>query len=180
LDSLRGKLLLSGGGLYDDNFRHTVVLIGAHGEEGAAGVILNRPMDLLVQASVPALAELTGEDATLFGGGPVEPGEAVLLVAVADPGILDIPIFGSVGFLTGDVPADAAAAIRHARVFLGHAGWGPGQLEDELRANAWIVEPATEDDVFTADPRSLWRRILQRKGPPFANLARVPYDPRTN
>jgi putative transcriptional regulator len=180
MDSLRGKLLISGGGLYDDNFRQTVVLIGAHGDEGAAGVILNRPMDVRVQAAVPALAELTGADAALFEGGPVEPEEAVLLAAVADPGLLDIPIFDAVGFLTGDVPADAAAAIRHARVFLGHAGWGPGQLEEELRAEAWIVEPATADDVFTADPRSLWRRILQRKGPPFATLARMPYDPRTN
>jgi putative transcriptional regulator len=180
MDSLRGKLLIAGGGLYDDSFRQTVVLIGAHGDEGAAGVILNRPLDVPVRAGVPSLAELTGADAPLFEGGPVEPAEAVLLAAVADPGILEVPIFDSVGFLTGDVPADAGATIRHARVFLGHAGWGPGQLEAELRAKAWIVEPATEDDVFTADPRSLWRRILQRKGPRFANLARVPYDPRTN
>jgi putative transcriptional regulator len=180
VESLQGKLLISGGRLHDDSFRHTVVLIGAHGPEGAVGVILNRPLDVTVQDAAPALAELTDAGAPLFGGGPVEPDQAVLLVEVADTEILDLPVFGSVGFLTGDVPADTASAIRRARVFVGHAGWGPGQLEDELRAEAWIVEPATIDDVFAADPASLWRRILERKGPPFATLARLPYDPRSN
>jgi putative transcriptional regulator len=180
VESLRGMLLISGGSLYDDSFRHTVVLIGAHGAEGAAGVILNRPLEVSVQHAVPALAQLTGPDARLFGGGPVEPDQAVLLADVADPEILDIPILASVGFLTGDVSTDAASVIRRARVFVGHAGWGPGQLEAELRAEAWIVEPATADDVFDAEPGSLWRRILERKGPPFTTLARLPYDPRTN
>lgn len=180
MESLTGQLLISGGGLYDANFRHTVVLIGAHHADGAVGVILNRPLEVTVHQAIPALAELTGRDEALFEGGPVEPEQAVLLIEGADAAILDLPLFGAVGFLTGEVPADVKSTVRRARVFLGHAGWGGGQLESELEAGSWIVEPARADDVFTAEPRSLWRRLLQRKGPAFAALARVPFDPRTN
>jgi putative transcriptional regulator len=180
VDSLKGQLLISGGGLYDPNFRHTVVLIGAHDAGGAVGVILSRPLDVTVHQGIPALAELTGADEALFEGGPVEPDQAVLLVEATSPGIPDLPVFGAVGFLTGEVSADVRSSVRRARVFLGHAGWGPGQLESELEAGSWIVEPARTDDVFTAEPRALWRRVLERKGHPFANLARVPFDPRAN
>lgn len=180
MQSLKGQLLLSGGGLYDDNFRHTVVLIGEHGEWGAVGVVLNRPLDTRVSDAVPALAALTGPEALLFQGGPVEPQHAALLVDVGDGCELDVPVFGGVGFLTGDVPEDIRAAVRRARVFLGHAGWGSGQLEAELEAGAWILEPATSDDVFSAEPRTLWHRVLQRKGPPYDRIARLPYDPRAN
>jgi putative transcriptional regulator len=180
VDSLKGQLLISGGGLYDPNFRHTVVLIGAHDVVGAVGVILNRPIDVTVHQAIPALAELTGADEVLFQGGPVEPEQAVLLVEATNADIPDQPVFGAVGFLTGDVSADVRSAVRRARVFLGHAGWGPGQLESELEAGSWIVEPARPDDVFTAEPLALWRHVLERKGQPFAHLARVPFDPRAN
>jgi len=180
MDSLRGNLLISGGGLFDPNFRHTVVLIGSHDESGAVGVILNRPLDVTVAQAVPALAGLTGPTEPLFQGGPVAPNEAVLLVDVAVADLLDVPVLGNIGFLTGDVPADASGDIRRARVFLGHAGWGPGQLEAELEASGWIVEPARPEDVFTAEPNALWSRVLERKGAPYAALARIPFDPRVN
>jgi putative transcriptional regulator len=180
LKSLKGHLLVSGGGLYDDNFRHTIVLLGAHDESGAVGVILNRPLEMTVGEAIPALAELTGPDDALYGGGPLETDQAVLLVDTASAGVLDIPVFGDVGFLTGEVSADVRASLRRARVFVGHAGWGPGQLESELEADAWIVEPASVDDVFSTEPASLWRRVLQRKGPPYDAMARIPFDPRSN
>jgi putative transcriptional regulator len=177
---LAGHLLISAGGLYDPHFRHTVVLVGAHGPEGAAGVILTRPLETTVGQAAAPLGALAGADAPLFEGGPVEPAQAVLLVEAADPGVLDVPVFGAIGFLTGEVAAEVRSAVRRARVFVGHAGWGPGQLEAELEAGSWIVEPALPDDVFTAEPLTLWRRILVRKGPPFAALARIPFDPSAN
>ena len=180
VESLRGRLLISGGGLYDPNFRHTVVLLGEHGVEGAVGVTLNRPMDATVEAAVPALAALVEPAEALFEGGPVQPEQPVLLVEVARPELLDVPIFGSVGFLTGAVSADLEAEIRRARVFAGHAGWGPGQLEEEMNEGSWIVEPAREDDVFTDAPDLLWHRILERKGPGYRALSRMPFDPSTN
>jgi putative transcriptional regulator len=180
MTGLRGQLLISSGGLFDDNFRHTVVLIGEHGAEGAVGVVLNRPLEAEVVEAVPALGKLTGPDQPLFRGGPVEPQQAVLLVEAARPTLLDLPVFGAVGFLTGDVSSEIEASILRARVFLGHAGWGPGQLEAEIESGAWILDPATADDVFTSEPRTLWRRVLERKGPRYAALARIPYDPSMN
>ncbi|NIP95245.1 MAG: hypothetical protein GWO24_18080, partial [Akkermansiaceae bacterium] len=129
MDSLKGRLLISGGGLFDPNFRQTVVLLGNHDEEGAVGVVLNRPLDVTVAQAVPTLSDLTGPGAKLFRGGPVQPTQAVLLVEVSDPGVLDVPVLGSVGFLTGEVPLEVRTSVRRARVYVGHSGWGPGQLE---------------------------------------------------
>jgi putative transcriptional regulator len=180
VENLRGQLLISGGGLYDPHFRHTVVLVGEHGPDGTVGVVLNRPLELTVGEAVPPLAALTGADAPVSEGGPVESRQVVLLVEAADPRVLDLPVFGSVGFLTGDVSAAMRPAVRRARVFLGHSGWAPGQLEAELEAGAWILDPAGAEDVFGREPQTLWQRVLVRKGPPFAALARVPFDPSAN
>lgn len=177
---LKGKLLISGGGLYDPNFRHTVVLIGEHNADGAVGVILNRPLDMSVEQAVPSLSGLVGPGDPLFQGGPVEPSQAVLLAEVDRPGLLDVPVFGTVGFLTGEVPSEVALEVLNARVFVGHAGWGPGQLEAELDTDSWIVEDAAAEDVFTRSPEVLWRRVLERKGPPYAKIARIPFDPSMN
>lgn len=180
MTSLKGRLLISAGGLYDQNFRHTVVLVGEHDAAGAVGVVLNRPLDMTVAAAVPALADLVGPAEPLFRGGPVEPEQAVLLAELADAGHVDVPVFGSVGFLTGEIPAAVRPDVRRARVFVGHAGWGAGQLEEELASDSWIIEEATADDVFTPSPDGLWRRVLERKGPPYTTIARIPFDPSMN
>lgn len=180
MESLKGQLLISGGGLYDPNFRHTVVLLGEHDDTGAVGVVLNRPLDVPVEEAVPTLADLVEPDERLFEGGPVAPDQAVLLAELAVPGLVDVPVFGSVGFLTGEIPSDLRPHLLRARVFVGHAGWGTGQLEAELESDSWIVEEATAEDVFTGAPESLWRRVLKRMGPPYAALARIPFDPSTN
>ncbi len=180
MENLRGQLLLSGGSLYDPNFRQTVVLVAEHGPEGALGVVLNRPLGVSVAESVPPLAPVAGEGAVLFEGGPVQREQPLLLAELALPTLADVLIFGSVGFLTGEVTAAVRPGILRARVFAGYAGWGAGQLEAEMEQDSWILEPATEEDVFTAEPESLWRRVLERKGPPFARLARIPFDPTLN
>ena len=180
MDSLKGQLIISGGDLHDANFRHTVVLIGEHDEEGAVGVVLNRPLDLPMEQAVPALADLTGPGEPVFRGGPVEPDQAVLLVDLEDPRTLDVPVVGSVGFLTGEVSAEVRPGVRRARVFVGHAGWGPGQLEAELETGSWVVANAEEDDIFTREPGRLWRRVLERQGPEYAAMARTPFDPSMN
>jgi len=180
VESMKGKLLISGGGLYDPNFRHTVVLIGEHDARGAVGVVLNRPLGTTVADAVPSLAALVGAGEPLFDGGPVAPRQAVLLAEVAPPGELDVPVFDFIGFLTGEIPADVRPFVRRARVFLGHAGWGPGQLEAEMEADSWITEEPTADDAFTMSPEGLWRRVLERKGPPWVDIARIPFDPSMN
>ncbi|TVR60006.1 MAG: hypothetical protein EA422_14345 [Gemmatimonadales bacterium] len=179
-DNLKGRLLVSSGGLYDPNFRHTVVIIGEHGPEGAVGVVLNRPLEPTVDEAVPTLADLVPSDDPVFEGGPVATNQVVLLVDLPVPGFVDIPVLGSVGFLTGDIPREVRSVIRRARVFLGHAGWGPGQLEAEMESDSWILEDPTEDDLFTDAPHRLWHDILKRKGPPYDTMARIPFDPNMN
>ena len=180
MDSLRGQLLISSGSLYDPNFRHTVVLVGEHNDDGALGVVLNRALDVTVQEALPPLSSLVPYGTPLFQGGPVKEGSPVLLAEFEDPELADLLVFGSVGFLVGDVPVHVRAGILRARVFTGYSGWGPGQLEEEMAADSWIIETAREDDVFTMTPELLWSRVLKRKGPEYHRLSNMPYDPSMN
>jgi len=178
--SLRGRLLISSGGLFDPNFRHTVVLVGEHNSDGALGIVLNRALDVTVEKILPTLGHLVPPGETLFQGGPVQPASPVLLAEFKDPGSADVLVFGPVGFLVGEVSPDIDSSILRARVFAGYSGWGPGQLEAEMATNSWILEPAREDDVFTDAPDLLWSRVLGRKGPEYRQLSRMPYDPSMN
>ncbi len=180
MESLRGCLLISSGGLYDLNFRHTVILVGEHNADGALGVVLNRALNVTVQERLPPLSDLVPPSEPLFQGGPVQPASAVLVVEFAEPELADILVFGSVGFLVGHVTSDIESSILRARVFAGYSGWGPGQLEAEMAVGSWIIEPAREDDVFTDAPDLLWSKVLERKGPEYRQLSRMPYDPSMN
>ena len=180
MESLTGQLLISSGGLFDPNFRHTVVLVGDHSEDGAVGVVLNRALDIGVAEAVPGLAEFAPHGARLHEGGPVDPALPVLLAELVDPDAADVLVFDSVGFLVGDVEAATRRAIVRARVFAGYSGWGPGQLEGEIEEGSWVIEPARIDDVFTDNPDLLWSRVLHRKGPDFQRMAKMPFDPSMN
>jgi putative transcriptional regulator len=180
MESLRGHLLLSAAGLWDPNFRKTIVLIGHHDEDGAVGVVLNRATDVSVAEAVPPLADLVPAGELLFIGGPVQPQAAVVLAEFEDPSRAEIIALDSIGFLPEEVDPDEIGGIRRARVFSGYSGWGAGQLEAELEEGSWIVEPAQADDVFADDPERLWDRVLRRKGGEFAILRTMPVDPSLN
>jgi putative transcriptional regulator len=177
-ENLRGKLLAAGATLWDPNFRRCVVIVGEHTDDGALGVVLNRPSPMTVREAIPDLAELVPGDEPLFVGGPVQPLAPVVLADVESGDLADMPVIGSIGFLTGDVRGPEG--VRRARVFAGYAGWGPGQLERELQEGSWIVEPALPEDVFSADPAGLWSQVLRRKGPEYRILALMPDDPSAN
>jgi putative transcriptional regulator len=177
-ESLRGSLLIAGPQLLDPNFRRTVVLVADHGDEGAMGVILNRPSGMTVSDAAPDLEPLIGPDAPIFAGGPVQPTSGVVLAEVAEA---DEPVFGDVVLVPGlGELTDVIDGAEHVRVFAGFAGWGPGQLDDELGRDDWIVEPAQVSDVFSEEPESLWGNVLERKGGQYALLARMPDDPSQN
>ena len=89
-------------------------------------------------------------------------------------------VLESVGFLPSEVDPDTLGELRRARVFAGYAGWGPGQLDEELEEGSWIVEPALPEDFFTPEPDTLWGDVLRRKGGPFGLLAQMPPDPSSN
>jgi putative transcriptional regulator len=179
--SLRGQLLIASATLLDPNFQRTVVLVAEHSDEGAMGVVLNRPSPVNAAEAVPILAGLAGEDDVVYVGGPVQPGAVVALAEYDEPDDAAAIAFGNVGFLAAEADAEAlAGTLRRVRIYAGYAGWSPGQLEAELAEEAWIVEPAEADDVFTDDPDGLWPAVLTRKGGQFALLARMPLDPSVN
>jgi putative transcriptional regulator len=180
VESLKGHLLVASADLLDPNFRRTVVLVTEHGDDGALGLILNRPAETTVVQAVTPLAGLVDPVEPVYVGGPVEPGSVIVLAQFEDPDDAAATIFDDVGFVGGDSDLDeVAGAITRARVFAGYAGWSAGQLDEELEAEGWIVEPATHEDVF-GPCDELWSDVLRRKGGPYALLATMPPDPSMN
>ena len=181
IESLRGQLLIAGATLPDPNFSRTVVLVCEHSEEGALGLVLNRPTELAVADAAPELVDLTGYDATIDSGGPVQPDALLVLAEFDDPDQAGLCVVGNVGLVgDGSEIEDLVDATQRARVFAGYAGWGPGQLDAELAREDWFVAPAGVDDIFNPDADELWRRVLSRKGGRFALVARMPVDPSVN
>src|SRR5205085_6337600 len=131
------------------NFRRTVVLVGEHREEGAMGLVLNRPSDVTVGEAVPPLADVAGPDSRVHVGGPVQPEAVLVLAEFSDSATAATLVVGDVGFASSDGDLEeVAGAVRRARVFAGYSGWGPGQLETELEEESWLVEPAEGVDLF--------------------------------
>jgi putative transcriptional regulator len=183
MESLRGQLLIASPKIVDPNFRRVVVYMAEHTEEGAMGVVLNRPAETTVGEAVPDLAWLAANDAdAVWVGGPVSPSSVIVLAEFDDPSEAALLVEDDLGFVPAEVEdRDAfAAGVRRARIFAGHAGWGPGQLEFELEEDSWIIEPAQRTDVFTAQPDALWSAVLRRKGSEYVLLATMPMDPSLN
>jgi putative transcriptional regulator len=180
METLQGQLLIASPGLFDPNFRRTVVLVTEHTEEGAAGLVLNRPSPASVSELVPQLEELVDVEEQVWLGGPVQPNAVLVLGEFVDPDDAAVPLFGSLGFPSLDDPDEVLPATTRRRVFAGYAGWGAGQLEAELESEDWILEPARPDDVFFEDAEALWSAVLRRKGGVYELLARIPADPSVN
>ncbi|WP_130798261.1 YqgE/AlgH family protein [Streptomyces otsuchiensis] len=180
--STTGRLLVAATALTDPSFRRSVVLVLQHDEDGAIGVVLNRPGDTPVSELLEKWAPLAGEPAVAFSGGPVAL-DAVLALAVVPRGA---PlgwrrVSGAIGIVDLDAPpAVLADAVRSLRVFVGYAGWGAGQLEEELEEGAWYVVDAEPGDLCVEDPTPLWRSVLRRQGGNLAMLATYPDDPSLN
>ena len=180
MPSLQGQLLVASPGLLDPNFRRTVVLVTEHTEDGAAGLVLNRPTESEVSEIVPALESLVDDGEPIFMGGPVQPNGVLVLGEFLDPDDAAVPLFGALGFPSLDEPDEVVPLTTRRRIFAGYAGWGSGQLEDELAREDWILEPAQPDDAFTETPNELWADVLRRKGGIYELVARMPEDPSVN
>jgi putative transcriptional regulator len=181
VESVRGQLLIAGPALVDPNFWRTVVLVVEHSDEGAFGLVLNRPSETQVGEAVPEIEALVEPDEPLYIGGPVQPSGVIVLGRFEDPADGVLLAFDDIGVLgAGPIGEEHAPGIREGRAFVGHAGWGAGQLEGELERGDWILEPAQAEDAFSDDPRELWSRVLTRKGGSYALVARMPADPSQN
>jgi putative transcriptional regulator len=183
-EPLVGHLLVATPSLRDPNFERTVVLLVAHEDGGALGVVLNRATEVPVADVLTGWGELASDPPVVFEGGPVQP-EAAICLARIKPGVLDLRGFsrfeGSVG--TVDLSADPDTFHEHlaqVRVFAGYAGWSSGQLEDEISEGSWLTFKALPGDAFTTRPDDLWPMVLRRQGGIYAAVAIYPADPSLN
>lgn len=182
--SLRGRLLVATPGLVDPNFYRSVVLVVEHTDDGAAGIVLNRPSETqLTDGPLEEWSALAAEPQLVFVGGPVSPDAAVCLARTAPEASPDgwQPVVRGLGVLDlSRDRTDIAQGVDRIRVFAGYAGWGGGQLESELEEGSWYVVEADPEDALTAMPGALWRFVLRRQRGKLALVANFPTDPSMN
>jgi putative transcriptional regulator len=179
-ESLRGNCLVAAKSLRDPNFYKTVVLLLEHGEQGATGLIVNRPSSIKVSDALSgAFSELPQMEDVVFVGGPVEPG-ALLMLHNADiyqdsdtspvPGLY---IGGSAASFEQVLLNCGGVNQPHFRIFSGYSGWGPDQLEGEIERGDWLMHPGCCDLLFRADPYEVYDLVLQKI---YESNRLLPYD----
>lgn len=183
-DSTVGKLLIAEPMLGDPNFDRSVVLMIEHNEDGALGVVLNRPTDLEVDAVLSEWVDLAASPPVLYMGGPVEQNGVLALGRRRHPDVRVpgwTPVLGDVGTVDLHLePHEVSGTLDGIRFFAGYSGWGGGQLEAEMDESAWLVVPAVADDVFAPDADTMWRSVLRRQGGKVSMLADFPAHPSLN
>lgn len=187
---LTGRLLVATPELGEGTFERSVVLVLDHDEAGALGVVINRPTPVEVAEVLPSWQPLATEPGVLFQGGPVALDSALGLAVVPGTDEQAEPlgwrrVVGRLGLVDLDTPPEVLAAeVTRLRIFAGYAGWGAGQLEDELGQGAWYVVPADPGgsfgDAFSATPDRLWRAVLRRQGGDLAMVSTYLDDPSLN
>jgi putative transcriptional regulator len=162
----KGKILVAATELGDSNFAETVVLLTEYNEEGAMGIILNRPTRVKLSELLSRIESIEQRDDPIFEGGPVERSEFLLLVRSLKPPEASQLIFGDVYLsssadLLRRLAKETARQNAPFRVYSGYAGWAAGQLEAEVEANAWYILPSTSAMVFAARPEELWEQLIR-------------------
>jgi len=175
---LKGSLLLDGGKLRGSFFNRTVVLICQHDSEGAFGLVLNRPSENTVGDMLVANLPETLKKETLYLGGPVQP--AAMSYLHTDSFVPDANVFPNLNLghsLDSLVElSESYSSTQKIRVYAGYSGWSPGQLEDEMKRQAWLTHPASLDLIFNTDPSQLWQALLREMGWQYRLLAGAPED----
>jgi putative transcriptional regulator len=168
MQSLAPALLVSMPQMRDPNFARTVVLLCKHNDEGAFGLIMNRPLvttgRVVVSLDPPASTEREME---VWIGGPVEPASSWILVGDGPEALSGMPIAGGLALSTSPdllrrllEPAPPS----NLRLVVGYSGWGPGQLEAELEESAWLLSDVDPAFIFSTPPDRMWEQAIRRLG----------------
>jgi putative transcriptional regulator len=175
-----GSLLIASATLVDPNFARCVLLMLESNEDGSLGVILNQPSQTPVSDVLDQWRDVVNPPDVFFRGGPVELNAALAIGSVVveeDPPLGWRQVAGPVGMVDLDgSPDDFLGRLSALRIYAGYAGWGAGQLDDEIAEGSWHVVPAQNSDLFSDNPDRLWREILRRQPPPLSMLATLPED----
>jgi len=166
-----GQLLIAMPGMRDEQFYKTVIYICAHTDDGAMGLVLNQVIKGL---SFPNLLEQLGIEQDVIGrsvpihfGGPVEAGRGFVLHSDEYQQDATLEVDGGISLTaTVDVLREIARGRgpKQSLLALGYAGWGPGQLDDEIRANGWLQAPADTELIFGNDQTTKWERSIEKIG----------------
>lgn len=185
MDELRtppGSLLAAAPDLLDPNFMHSVVLMVTHEEQGAMGLVINRPSGVTVDALLPDHPVLSQQRFPVHQGGPV--GRDTLQFLHRSPKRIPGGIEISPGlYLGGEIDALARylaarpdEARQRVKLIVGYAGWGADQLEGELAGGSWLPVATRADWIFDPDPEHVWRRVVRSLGPEAEGLGDLPPD----
>ena len=182
LRSLKGKILIANSSLRNSYFAETVILVLEHDNSGAFGLILNRP-----EKSHKHLGDLlnivtaSNKNIPFYEGGPV--GEEDLFILYTDTThvhageeIIPNVFWGS----SVELLEDLCEHLYSFNLYRGYAGWGPFQLEIEIKSNSWIIVSASEEIIFFNDPKTMWRKVLQMNGGIYDYFAKKVKDPLLN
>jgi putative transcriptional regulator len=173
----KGMLLVAARGLADPRFHESVVLLLEYGKAGTMGVIVNRASGVSPGRVLPEIEGLKTRDDELFFGGPVLPNVVIMLARRERAPPESDHVFADVYYSASSVTLEQLLAegrsSERLRLFFGHAGWAPGQLEAELARGDWHVVPADLDVVFAADPPQVWRRLIEHVAPPGLRVRRA-------
>jgi putative transcriptional regulator len=177
-----GSCLAAAPDMRDENFMHTVVLMCAHTDEGAHGLVINRPAMIQIRALLPDHPVLKTQSFPVHQGGPVGLDTLHILHRVPElvPGGQEL---GEGVYFGGDLEAasflvasDPLRALANLRFVLGYSGWGARQLEGELGIGAWLPTRLDPDWVFQDEPQVAWRKALRTLGRDAAGLEDLPPD----
>ncbi|MGZ0177637.1 MAG: YqgE/AlgH family protein [Acidimicrobiales bacterium] len=178
-----GKLLIATPAIGDGNFEQSIIYMLHHDMDGALGVVINRPSELLVEELLPRWSDLTTEPALVFSGGPVETNGFIGVARSVGPqpeGVIEIP---GTNVITVDLEGDPALTAAHTdrlRLFRGYAGWGAHQLDTELSSGAWFTVFSDPGDLWSKAPDDLYEQVLRRQTGEMRWFANAPLDPKQN
>ena len=181
MSSTRARLLVATPELVDPNFHRSVVLVLEHNDDGALGVVLNRPRLVGGAEVVPQWADRLAFPSRLHSGGPVSE-DSVIGLALGPAGGIDglSPLLGQLGVVDLHRSPEDLPGVEPVRLFAGYSGWSAGQLDAELVAGGWIVVDAIPEDALSTEPEGLWSVVLARQPGLLGHLSGYPDDPSAN
>ena len=190
---LGGHFLISDITLMDPNFHKSVVLMITHDDAGAFGLVVNRPSKFTAGEVIDGMEDVPAASIPVYVGGPVQQ-EFLFILHAAFPGASsdagkEQPVEGVVFEPATEplveylrerwsaLPVEDRPAVR---LYAGYSGWGPGQLEGELKSDAWVVVKATPDIIFNPNPEEGWADAFARKGPLYRIILQTGFKPSMN
>jgi putative transcriptional regulator len=162
----KGRFLVAHRSVNDPRFAETVILLLAYSDQGAMGIIINRPTDVRLASALPDMKELRDRPDRLFVGGPVSPSAMLLLIRSATAPQGAQPVFGDV-HVSGKLETlrkvlGKSGKTHRLRAYAGYAGWGPGQLDHEIARGDWAIGPADAVTIFDTPSEGIWQKLVDR------------------